>query len=291
MRLFRTLAAVRRAPADRGRSIWPLRATARGSALLATLAILAAAVAPAQTAIPAYSADAVYRAPDGQESTGRVVKSGPDMRLEFTENGRSVVQIIRRAEGTMYVLDPATQSYFKVQGLPDPNAGEAVYVPPCDLEDPSITCRFLGNEVTSGITAEAWEIGQPGQPGQAGQSSRILWDGARQRALRQEFSDGTVMALTFKAMEQINGRSVENWAITVTSPNQQPKSGSWYYDPEIRVEIRESLPSGEMRSLENIFVGTVDPGAFTVPAGWAEVAPPQAPAPGGSGVPTPPSAN
>lgn len=264
---------------------------AAGAVLWAALTILglaAALPAAAQSTIPAYAADAVYVAPDGTESTGRVVKSGPDMRLEFAEAGRPVVQIIRRAEGVMYVLDPGTRSFFKVQGEPDPNAGSAAYQPPCDQNDPSQSCRFLGNEVTSGITAEVWELGQPGDPGQL---SRILWDGARQRVLRQESPNGTVMALAFTAMEQIAGRNVEHWVITVTIPGQPPKTGAWYYDPELRVELREELPEGPKRSLENIVVGPVDPAAFEPPAGWTEIAPPAPPAPGGSGVPMPPSAN
>jgi hypothetical protein len=251
---------------------------------------MTAAPAAAQNLIPAYAADAIYRTPDGTENTGRVIKSGPDMRLEFTEAGRPVVQIIRRAEGMMYVLDPSSRSYFKIQGEPDPQAGAATYEAPCDQNVTTITCRFLGNEVTSGITAEVWEIGQPGDQSQV---SRILWDGARHRALRQEYPDGTVMALSFQAMVQIEGRNVEHWVISVIVPGQAPLAGAWYYDPELRVELREELPSGEVRSLRNIVVGEVDPAAFAVPAGWTEIAPPQPPGPGAAtgGVPMPPSAN
>lgn len=287
MRSPRLLAFARRRPAAR-----PERRT-RGLAvflpgLVALGLALQAGPAPAQSTIPAYSADAVYRAPDGTESTGRVVKSGPDMRLEFAEGARAVVQIIRRAEGRMYVLDPAAQSYFTVQGAPDPQAGDAAYEAPCDPANTAMTCRFLGNEVTSGITAELWELGPAGDPSQL---ARILWDGARHRALRQEYPDGTVMALAFQAMTEVEGRAVEHWTISVTVPGQPPRAGAWYYDPELRVELREELPTGESRSLRNIQVGPVDPAAFTVPAGWQETPPPSPSGPGGTGVPAAPSAN
>ncbi|MCB1336214.1 MAG: hypothetical protein KDK10_01710 [Maritimibacter sp.] len=296
MRLLRPSDALNAQTRARSRALArPVRHFAAGvryfAALLSpalTLALSLTAPAAAQDTIPAYAADAVYRAPDGTESTGRVVKSGPNMRLEFAEAGRPVIQIIRRAEGLMYVLDPGTRSYFKVQGEPDPTAGSAAYQPPCDQNDPSLLCRFLGNEVTSGITTELWELGQPGDPSQV---SRILWDGARQRVLRQESPGGTVMTLAFSAMEQIAGRTVEHWIITVTVPGQPTKTGAWYYDPELRVELREELPEGPKRSLENVVVGPVDPAAFEPPAGWTEIAPPAPPGPGGSGVPTPPSAN
>ncbi len=294
MRLLRLFDTLRRVPVDRQRAGGMNAAgmpTACALALLIPVLspVLAVSPATAQTLIPAYAADAVYRTPDGTESSGRVVKSGPDMRLEFTEGGRAVVQIIRRAEGVMYVLDATSRSYFKVQGEPDPQAGSAAYEAPCDQSVTAVTCRFLGNEVTSGITAEAWEIGQPGDPSQV---SRILWDGARHRVLRQEYPDGTVMALSFKAMVQIEGRNVEHWIISVNVPGQAPLAGAWYYDPELRVELREELPSGEVRSLRNIIVGAVDPAAFAVPAGWTEISPPQPPGPGGgAGVPMPPKAN
>lgn len=234
------------------------------------LAALAPLAAGAQTVVPAYSAEAIYRTPDGTQSTGRVVKSGADMRLEFTEAGREVIQIIRRAEGLMYVLDPQTKSYMIVRGAPDPEAANPAYAPPCQQDAPGATCHFLGTEVTSGITVEQWEIGQQGQP-----ASTILWDGARHRALRHAYPDGTVMAMTFKAMEAVNGRQAEHWTIALTAPGQAVASGDWFYDPELRVEIREVLPTGELRTLENITVGPVDPTAFEVPAGWTESLPPQ----------------
>lgn len=242
-------------------------------------AILAASGLSAQTAAPppAYSADAIYRAVDGTESTGRITKSGADMRLEFVQAGHQVIQIFRRAKGLIYVLDPAAHSYYEIQGAPDPTASDVGYQPPCDRDTQPATCRFTGTEVTSGITAEVWELGQTGQ------AVKVLWDGARKRALRQEFPDGSVMAMHFVGMDQINGRKVEHWAIEVTAPGQAAASGSWYYDPELRVELREDLPSGEMRSLENIHVGAVDASAFSVPAGWTQVVrPPAGAAPAGN---------
>ncbi len=261
----------------------------RAAALLPLLALplalplTAAAPATAEGTIPAYAADVLYQMPDGSEFTGRVVQSGPDMRMERNDGGHAMVQILRLGEGMMYMLDPSRQVWFKVRTEPDPQAGTGAYRAPCDETRATVTCRRLGTEVTSGITAEVWEIGQPG----SAEVSRILWDGTRQRALRQDYPDGTVLALAFQAMVEIEGRSVEHWAVTLTSPGQPPRAGAWYYDPELRVELREDIPEGPTRSLRNIVVGPVDPAAFLPPAGWTEVAPP---APG-AGAPMPPSAN
>jgi len=243
-------------------------------------AILAATGLSAQTAgPPAYSADAIYRAADGTESSGRITKSGTDMRLEFVQAGRQVIQIIRRAEGLIYVLDPGAHSYYEIKGAPDPSASDVGYQPPCDRDTQPATCRFIGTEVTSGITAEVWEVTVQGQPG----ASTILWDGARHRALRQTGADGSVMSLTFQAMVNLGGRNVEHWATRFEAPGQPAQAGAWYYDPELRVEVREEMASGAIRALEEIRVGPVDPALFTVPAGWQQVQMPQAPMPPGSG--------
>lgn len=226
---------------------------------------------------PDYSARALHLLPDGTQTEGRVVKSGPDMRLEYTENGRAVVQIIRRAEGVMYMLDPGTKSYFEVRGTPSADPTGAGYMPPCPEGDPTLACAFKGNEVSSGITAELWEISIPGQPG----TTAILWDGARHRALRQTNPDGSTMTMSFVAMENIGGRDVEHWQIAFQAAGQPPQTGEWFYDPQLRVEVREVMPGGESRTLEDVAVGPVDPSNFEVPAGWQrmEMPQPQAPVP------------
>jgi len=250
-----------------------LRRTAAALALTAGLAVSGTAQA---TEPAAYTARAVHVMPDGTKTAGTVVKSGSDLRMEYTEQGRKIVQILRRAEGVMYLLDPTTQTYFEMRGEPVPDPTGAGYLPPCQENDPAMSCTLTGTEVSSGIEAELWELRVPGQPG----LTTILWDGARHRALRQTFPDGTVMKMAFKEMTGVSGRDVEHWAITYETPGQTPQAGAWYYDPKLRVEIREELPTGEIRSLEDIKVGNVDPANFAVPAGWTRQELPQGAAPG-----------
>lgn len=244
---------------------------------LAALSLVAglAGAAQAQTAPPpAYSAKAVNILPDGTETVGTVVKAGPDMRLEYDQGGTRVIQIIRRGEGVVYYLDPAQKTYIEMRGAPAPDPTGVGYMPPCQENDPMVSCTFTGTEVISGITAEVWDITMQGQQG----TSTILWDGARHRALRQTSPDGSVMNMTFQAMVNLGGRTVEHWSISYEMPGQPPQAGAWYYDPELRVEVREEMPNGAVRALEDIKVGAVDPALFTVPAGWQQVQPPQPPA-------------
>lgn len=235
---------------------------------VAPMAVHAQAAEP-----PAYSARAMHRLADGSETSGLVVKSGPDMRLEYDEAGRKVIQIIRRAEGVMLMLDPTTTSYVEMRGAPTADPTGTGYLPPCPENDPSMDCRFVGTETVSGITAEAWEIARPGQPG----TSRILWDGARHKALVQSFPDGSESRMSFVGMKEVSGRNAEHWKVTMTAPGRDPVEGGWFYDPELRVEIREESPSGEARWLADIAVGPVDASLFAVPEGWTKVEMPAAP--------------
>ena len=241
-----------------------------------TLAITFGAPGHAQTAaaLPDYSAQAVHILPNGTKTVGKVIKSGPNLRMEYSDQGRQIVQILRRADGVMYMLDPAARSYVEVRGKPSPDPTGAGYLPPCQEDNPAVVCTFKGNEVSSGITGELWELTAPGRPGVA----TVLWDGARHRALRESFPDGTVMKMVFKAMEDLGGRQVEHWVVTYQSPGKPAQTGDWFYDPKLRVEVREVLPTGEVRSLEDIKVGPVDPSNFTVPQGWTRQEPPQVPA-------------
>jgi len=223
--------------------------------------------------LPDYSAQAIHVLPNGTKTVGKVVKSGTNLRMEYTDQGRQIIQILRRGEGVMYMLNPSSKTYFEVRGKPSADPTGAGYLPPCEDDDPAVVCTFKGNEVSSGIKAEVWDLTVPGQPGVA----TILWDGARHRALRETFPDGTVMKMSFKAMEQLEGRDVEHWTISYEAPGQTAQSGDWFYDPKLRVEMREVLPSGEIRSLEDIQVGAVDPSNFTVPQGWSRQEQPQYP--------------
>jgi hypothetical protein len=253
-------------------SIAPIRAL---GALVLSLGLAGAALAQT-SAPPDYAARAVHQLPDGTVTTGSVVKSGPDMRLEYNENGRDMVQIIRRAEGVSYFLDPAAKTYAEIRGAPAPDPTGAGYMPPCQEGDPGVNCSYKGTEVISGITAEVWEISVSGQPG----ATIILWDGARHRALRQAMPDGSVMRMAFQAMVELSGRPVEHWSVTYEAPGQPAQSGAWYYDPELRLEVREEMISGAVRALEDIRVGPVDPALFEVPAGWTKLEPPTGAAPG-----------
>lgn len=241
------------------------------------LVLTAALALPGHTqsaTTPDYSARAVHTLPDGTKSDGKVVKSGSNMRFEYTEGGREVVQIIRQAEGVIYLLDPASQIFFETRGTPSPDSTGVGYLAPCQEGDPTLSCTRTGTSKTSGVTVEIWNLTRPGTT----ETTTILWDGLRHKALRQTFPDGAVVDMTFRAMEEIAGRRTEHWTISYAAPGQSVRTGDWYYDPALRVEVREVMPTGEIRSLEDIQVAPVDPTLFQVPESYSRLdmtAPPE----------------
>ena len=218
-----------------------------------------------------YSATAIHGLPGQPETSGKIVKSGQNMRLEFIQNDQNVIQILRPTEGLMYILDPKAETYVEIQGQAVPATGTDAYVSPCPDQARMARCERVGADTVSGIAVERWLLSNQPQA----KPLVILWDSTRRRALRQEFPDGSVMAMSFKAMENLNGRNTEHWSIEISAPNQPVNTGSWWFDPELRVVVREELPGGETRRLEDIIVGPVDPNVFQVPEGWEKQDPPQ----------------
>ncbi len=87
------------------------------------------------------------------------------------------------------------------------------------------------------------------------------------------------MSMSFNAMVDLAGRQAEYWTIDYTTPGQAPLSTGWWFDPTLRVVVREDLPGGGSRRLEDIQAGPVDPALFEAPAGWQKQDMPAAPAP------------
>jgi hypothetical protein len=213
-----------------------------------------------------YSATAVHGLPGQPETYGRITKSGQNLRLEFNQAGRDVVQILRPEIGAMYVLDPLNKTYMEIRGPAVPAPDSDGYVSPCPGQEGSAQCQRIGEEKISGVSVERWTM----TGAQQTKPLVIWWNSPRRRALRQDFPEGGSMVMAFKAMQTLNGRSAEHWTINLTRPGQKTLTGDWWFDPDLRVVVRETLPSGETRRLENIVVGPVDPALFQVPAGWAK---------------------
>jgi hypothetical protein len=245
--------------------------------LIALVAALFLGASPALAqSLPSYTAETVQTTPDQPDRTGIITKSGSFMRLEFTQDGQQIIQILRPTEGVTYVLFPDNNSYIEQHSPAEPEEFAGSYSPPCptEAEEGGLICNRLGLEVYQSIPVERWHIGAEGDPSQM----LILWDPERKRALRQEMSNGTLVQMTFLGMQEIDSREAEHWVTEVSRQGVATLRNDWWYDAALKLVLRETLPDGTQRQLQNITVGPVDPSLFTVPDGWQRIdAPVQTP--------------
>jgi len=230
----------------------------------------------AQT-LPSYTAETVQTTPDQPDRSGIITKSGNFLRLEFAQDNQQIIQILRPTEGLTYVLFPASRTYIERHGPKQPEEFAGSYSPPCptEAEESGLICNRLGLEVYQSIPVERWHIGADGDPSQM----LILWDPERKRALRQEMSNGTLVQMTFLGMQEVENREAEHWVTEISRQGVATLRNEWWYDAALKLVLRETLPNGTQRHLQNITTGPVDPSLFTVPDGWqrveAPVQPPQ----------------
>jgi hypothetical protein len=245
--------------------------------MLAILAFQAVAESRVQ-----FSADAYQTVPQSPPRVSRMYVGDGRMRMEYDANGQQAVEISAPAEGLFVLLFPQQRSYVERKAAAAPDlAGRAADTSrgPCgDL--PNASCKALGSEPVNGRDAEKWEmvVTRDGR-----QLRALYWlDRERHLPLKVFAPDGTATELNMIGIETLAGRSVEKWSTRTTRPDGQVNEATQWYDPELRVAIREEFPGGFVRELRNIQVGTQPASLFEVPAGYTRLAEPAPPAPPGA---------
>ncbi len=212
---------------------------------------------------------AVQTTPEQPDQIGQIFKSGSNMRFEYRQNGSTLVKILRPTEGIVLMLDPQTQTYIEFIGpavSSDVADGPTSPCPEATPEAEGLMCERAGGDTSVyGVQVERWLLGYAQQQPQV-----ILWDPLRRKALRHEFPDGSLMRMAFNAIVDLAGRDAEYWTIEYTASNQVPLTLGWWFDPSLRVVVREDLPGGGSRRLENIQAGPVDSALFEAPVGWQQ---------------------
>lgn len=242
-------------------------------ALIGMLFLEAPLAVGQDTALPSYTAETLQTSVNQPDSSGKIFKSGNFLRLEFTRDGQNIIQIFRPTEGVTYVLYPDSHSYTEVHSTPQPEEFADSYTPPCppEAETKGLICNRLGLEVYQSIPVERWHIGAENDPGQM----LILWDPSRKRALRQEMSNGTLVQMTFLGMQNVEDRTAEHWITEISRTGSATERNEWWYDPALKLVLKETLPEGTRRHLQNITVGPVDPSLFSVPDDWQRIETPK----------------
>jgi hypothetical protein len=257
----------------------------RGLAKRSTAAVLAALAAVAVQAAGQvqFSAEMVRQAPDGKTATGHMYVGDGRTRMEISQQGRDVVRISDQGRRMEYILFPADKTYLERQmppareGAPAPDAQPSAESDPC-VGVPGLTCRRVGVENVNGRPAVQWEMTMTHQ-GQTLTGAQWL-DVERGIALKHRMPNGQAMELKMVGTETLGGRQVEKWEMTTTAPKQPPTATFQWYDPELKLAVRDQLPGGYTSELKGIQVGPQPDSLFAVPEGYTRMtAPPAGAAP------------
>jgi hypothetical protein len=240
------------------------------------------AVLAAQDAME-FSADLIQTIPQQGTQTGKIYVGKDQVRTEFDFNGKTMIQIIDMKNQRAIMLDPENQTYILSKAgagnaLPGDTATAADANPCAGM--PGITCKKLGTEDINGRPAQKWEFENTAQ---ADSGKMVTWlDEERKIPLRQNMPDGSSMEMQLVGREMLNGRPTEKWEMTATRPGGQSQVSYQWYDPFIKMNIREEQAGGFVREFQNIKIGKQPATLFTIPAGYKEVSMPQgqSPAPG-----------
>jgi hypothetical protein len=251
---------------------------------LLVLGMTAFGAAHAESAGPEFSADLVQKGSNVPASTGKLYVGEERSRMEMSQGGQEIVRITDRKRHLEWILFPKQHKYME-HPIPAGPAQHGPASPAAAAEDPcagvsGVTCKKLGEETLDGRAAVKWEMEATHQ-GKTMKSTQWI-DKARGVPLRQEYPNGQTVEMKYVGMDNVDGRKAEKWEMVTKAPNQPPMRSFQWYDPQLKMVIRQEFPGGFTSELTNIRVGKQPEHLFTMPAGYERVAAPQGMPPGGA---------
>lgn len=213
-----------------------------------------------------FSAEAIQSIPGRPSTNIKMFISKNAVRTESTMNGNTVVEIVYPKEKRRVLLNQFRKTYVE-QKVQNGNTAKIKKMSssPCNGIINS-TCKKSGKEKINGRNAVKWEMTVQ----RNGQNFKSLhWlDKKYHMPLREQFQDGTILTMTLEGKEKINGRNAEKWKFRAIRPNGQNMESQQWYDPKLKMVIREVLPGGYVRELRNIKVARQNKKLFKIPSGY-----------------------
>jgi hypothetical protein len=230
------------------------------------------AISYASVADKEFSADAVVSIPGQQSTTSKLFVGESVVRTETQTADGVIIDIVFTDKGKLIKLNTRHKQFIEMPVQKLSPAGDSN---PCSRIR-NASCTFMGNETIDGLETQKWQIIASKQ----GKNVRTLhWvDVNRQLAVREFFNDGSMAEMKLEAHENINGRDTERWIRTISRPDGSTVSSYQWYDPQLEISIKESLPGGYVRELKNIIVKKQNAELFIVPQGYKMMRPEQLPA-------------
>jgi hypothetical protein len=247
------------------------------AAVAIAFSTLLVAAVQADTGGAQFSADMIRHGPDGQVTSGKMFVGDGRTRMEMSQQGQEVIRINDQNRHMEWILFPDQQSYLERGASPGAESAAPPPQPSAEANPcaamPGVTCRRVGVEDVNGRPAVKWEMSAT-QQGETLTGAQWL-DQERGLPLKSVMPNGPTMELKILREETIDGRTVEKWETTMTVPKQQPIRTFQWYDPELKLAIREEFPGGYVSELKSIRVSPQPDDLFSVPAGYKRMSIPQ----------------
>jgi outer membrane lipoprotein-sorting protein len=216
-----------------------------------------------------FSADTVTSAPQRGEQNGKLYVGDGMTRTEMDMNGNTLIQIIDLNSLTAYMINTEQKTYIQRKATPASMPADAAsQASPC-TGMPGVTCKKVGEEKIGQRQTVKWELVNPS----AGDGESLYYwiDKERNIPLRQIMPDGSRLEMQLEGTENVNGRTTEKWKLTASRPGSEDQLTWQWYDPELKMNIREEQPGGMLREIRNIKVAPQPATLFTVPEDYQEL--------------------
>lgn len=217
-----------------------------------------------------FSAETITSIPQRGTQSGKLYVGDGKTRTEMDMNGNTLIQIIDIDSLTAYMINTEQKTYIQRKAarasMPADAAGQ---VSPC-AGMPNVTCKKVGEEMISQRQTEKWELVNPS----AGDGEKLYYwmDKERNIPLRQVMPDGSRLEMQLAGTEKVNGRTTEKWQLAASRPGSADQLTWRWYDPEIKMNIKEEQSDGVLREIRNIKVAPQPATLFTVPEDYQELA-------------------
>jgi hypothetical protein len=188
------------------------------------------------------------------------------LRIESSQAGRALVQIINPRLGKSWLLFPKEKTYSEstiprlVDGL-----GDLPPLPEVCLQLSEIECQFVGEELVRERPALKFRLTVAARP----QLEAFQWlDKANAFPVRQQDPSGATAEAILEGKVDFEGRTVEHWRLENRLPNGQVLQAWQWYDPELKLNVREDYPQGMQRMLRDIRVENLPDSLFVPPSDY-----------------------
>lgn len=185
------------------------------------------------------------------------------LRIESFQAGRTLVQIVNPRLGKSWLLFPKEKTYSESE-IPrlEADLDDLPPLPDACLELAEIQCEFIGEELVRDRPALKFRLTAAARP----ELEAFQWlDKANGFPVRQRDPSGATAEAILEGIVELAGRQVERWRLENRLPNGQVLQAWQWYDPELKLNLREDYPQGMRRMLRDIRVEKLPDDLFLPP--------------------------